>query len=127
MIFWGILSWYLNRVIPPAYGQAMPAHFPFTSSYWCPGSARAQQESDNAPQEDAGVDDIPLEPVPDNLRRQAEQGQSIEIRNLRRTFGDNIAVDGLNLSMYSGSITALLGHNGAGTLRHLKAVSSGLH
>jgi ABC-type multidrug transport system ATPase subunit len=29
-------------------------------------------------------------------------------------FGENIAVDNLDLSMYSGQIFSLLGHNGAG-------------
>lgn len=113
MIFWGILAWYLNRVIPLEYGQALPWYFPFTSSYWCPGMAKAPAHDETGEATDP-VADIPLEPVPDNLRRQAEDGKSIEIRNLRRSFGDKIAVDGLNLSMYSGSITALLGHNGAG-------------
>ena len=115
IIFWGVLSWYLNRVIPLEYGQALPWYFPFTSSYWCPGSTKAppHNEADDA---NAQATDIPLEPVPETLRRQAEEGKSIEIRNLRRSFGDKIAVDGLNLSMYSGSITALLGHNGAGKL-----------
>lgn len=106
MLFWGILSWYLNRVIKPDYGEAMPWNFPFTLSYWRPSAARAKKEED---QEQADTPDIPFEPVPDTIRRQAEEGKSIEIRNLRRSFGDNIAVDGLNLSMYNGSITALLG------------------
>lgn len=87
MIFWGVLSWYLNRVIRPGYGQAMPLYFPFTNAYWCPGTARAAHEEETL-QEDATVDDIPLEPVPETLRRQAEEGKSIEIHNLRRTFGE---------------------------------------
>eukprot|EP00977_Amphora_coffeiformis_P024093 scaffold15051_cov144-Amphora_coffeaeformis.AAC.8 len=89
----------------------MPLYFPFTSSYWCPGSAKAPVEDAS---EETSTPDIPFEPVPETVRRQAQEGKSIEIRNLRRMFGDNIAVDGLSLSMYSGSITALLGHNGAG-------------
>lgn len=114
VIFWGILSWYLNRVIPPDYGQAMPFYFPFTKSYWCPGSVNAGHMDEAT--EGGGTDDVPLEPVPEALLRQAEEGKSIEIRNLRKAFGETIAVDGLNLSMYSGSITALLGHNGAVSL-----------
>lgn len=55
---------------------------------------------------------IPIEPVSDVLRQQAKEGRSIEILNLRKVFGDKVAVDGLNLSMYNGQITALLGHNG---------------
>ena len=44
----------------------------------------------------------------------------IKIRNLRKVFqsfgglNKKVAVDGVNLDIYSGEITALLGHNGAG-------------
>ena len=55
---------------------------------------------------------IPYEEVSDALKRQADEGKSIEIHDLRKAFGDKSAVDGLNLSMYNGQITALLGHNG---------------
>ncbi len=46
---------------------------------------------------------------------------SIVIRNLRKVFQKGLqkkvaAVDGLNLKMYDGQITAFLGHNGAGML-----------
>lgn len=115
-LFWGLWTWYLNRVIKPDYGQALPFYFPFSMSYWCP-SRLMHPVSDN---NDAGsqnfqmTSDIPYEPVGDVLRRQASEGKSIEIHNLRKEFGEKAAVDGLNLSMYSGQITALLGHNGAG-------------
>lgn len=33
------------------------------------------------------------------------------------TGGSKVAVDGLDLTMYSGQITALLGHNGAGKVK----------
>jgi ATP-binding cassette, subfamily A (ABC1), member 3 len=115
-LFWGFLCWYYNRVIKPDYGQALPFYFLFTSSYWCP-SRKHTTISDDA---DAGVfystsgTDIPYEPVGEELRRQAVEGKSIEIHNLCKKFGEKTAVDGLKLSMYSGQITALLGHNGAG-------------
>lgn len=44
----------------------------------------------------------------------------IKIRNLHKVFQSfgglnrKVAVDGVNLDIYSGEITALLGHNGAG-------------
>jgi hypothetical protein len=105
-ILWGILSWYLNRVVKPDYGEAMPWHFPFTASYWCPGAAKSKHSVSD--EDDGPVTyDVPFEPVAENLQRQAAEGKSIEIRNLRRTFGDKIAVDGLNLSMYSGSVRVI--------------------
>ena len=60
----------------------------------------------------------PVEPVTENLRSQIAAGKCVDIRDLRKGFmtptGVKMAVDGLNLTMYSGQITALLGHNGAG-------------
>jgi ATP-binding cassette, subfamily A (ABC1), member 3 len=108
----GFLTWYLNRVVPPAYGQALPPWFPFTRTYWCPARNVPYDNVDD--QDDAAADevDIPLEPVSDTLKQQARDGENIEIKNLRKDFGEKVAVDGLNLSIYNGQITALLGHNG---------------
>ena len=39
---------------------------------------------------------------------------TIEIKDLRKNFGSVHAVRGINLNIYRGEITALLGHNGAG-------------
>lgn len=114
-IFWGIVVWYLNRVIRSDFGQPLPWHFPFTLSYWCPGNASAPMVT-NA--EDGPIDDsVPVEPVTDALRAQSDQGLGIEIHGLRKSFGEKTAVDGLSLAMYSGQVTALLGHNGAGKVR----------
>jgi len=110
-LFWGILGAYFTRVLKPDYGQALPFYFPFTRAYWDPSSFVPEDSPDSDAQYD---DDFPVEPVGENLRRQAKQGKSIEIRNLQKTFGDKVAVNNLSISMYSGQITALLGHNGAG-------------
>lgn len=115
----GLFTWYLNRVIRPDYGQALPLWFPFSPSYWCSGTTAAGSDAaadDDNMDEAAAEQDVPVEPVGDVLRRQAEEGRNIEIKGLRKQFGDKMAVDGLTLSMYSGEITALLGHNGTFTL-----------
>lgn len=111
---WGLVTWYLNRVIRPDYGQAWPWYFPFLSRYWVPGRVQRLRDDDN---EDASKHDesIPTEPVGDALLRQNDEGTNIRIHDLQKDFGnDKKAVDGLNLDMYNGQITALLGHNGAG-------------
>lgn len=45
-------------------------------------------------------------------------GRCVEVKNLVKRFktkaGVKTAVDGMNLTMYEGQVTALLGHNGAG-------------
>jgi len=109
-IIWGIVTWYLNRVIAPDYGQALPVWFPFTVSHWCPRRSHSHFDgtNDNPDSTISG----PIEPVGDMLARQSAEGKNIEIRNLTKQFDKNTAVDGLNLTIYSGQITALLGHNG---------------
>jgi ABC-2 type transport system ATP-binding protein len=38
----------------------------------------------------------------------------IETRGLRKSFGDHVVLDGIDLDVAEGSIFALLGSNGAG-------------
>ncbi|KAG7397743.1 hypothetical protein PHYBOEH_000282 [Phytophthora boehmeriae] len=61
-----------------------------------------------------------VEPVSAALAMQERNGTCLQIRGLRKVFPseddgeERVAVAGLDLAMYSGQITALLGHNGAG-------------
>lgn len=105
-ILWGVMTWYLNRVMKADFGQAQPLWFPFLRSYWFPTKihlARADVEG-RGEEHDAS---IPFEVV-----ERRDEGNDIEIFGLRKVFGRTIAVDGLSLTMYSGQVTALLGHNG---------------
>eukprot|EP00550_Attheya_septentrionalis_P003060 CAMPEP_0198282180 /NCGR_PEP_ID=MMETSP1449-20131203/2021_1 /TAXON_ID=420275 /ORGANISM="Attheya septentrionalis, Strain CCMP2084" /LENGTH=1933 /DNA_ID=CAMNT_0043978311 /DNA_START=256 /DNA_END=6057 /DNA_ORIENTATION=+ len=110
IFIYGVLTWYLNRVVPSDFGTPLPWYFPFQKAYWCGG------EASHAVEETAAVENdlIPIEPVSDALKEQEKDGRCVQLRNLSRTFGTKTAVDGLSLSMYSGQVTALLGHNGAG-------------
>ncbi len=44
----------------------------------------------------------------------------IEFRNVKKTFGEVTAINGLNLNIYEGEVYALLGHNGAGKTTTLR-------
>ena len=83
-------------------------YFPFTRQYWCPSYKAVDVE----PPDTSTIDNsaIPIE----SIRAFQNQGDTIDIRGLSKTFGDKTAVDSLTLSMYSNQITCLLGHNGAG-------------
>jgi len=43
-----------------------------------------------------------------------EDGVAMELLNIKKSFGNFLAVDGLHLSVEKGSLLCLLGHNGAG-------------
>jgi ATP-binding cassette subfamily A (ABC1) protein 3 len=117
IILWSVVGWYLNRVITPDFGQALPWYFPFTKSYWiCGGSGAptpaAEGETNfDETDEQANGEVLPIEGVSDALR--AQTGSNIIMRGLGKIFGDKTAVENLNLTMYNGQVTALLGHNGA--------------
>lgn len=61
---------------------------------------------------------VHIEDVPVTLRSQAQNKLCVDIQGLYKEFktgnGVKVAVDNLDLTMYQGQITALLGHNGAG-------------
>ncbi len=44
----------------------------------------------------------------------AAAGAAIEVRGLRKSFGDHVVLDGIDLSVPAGTVFALLGPNGAG-------------
>jgi ABC-2 type transport system ATP-binding protein len=50
-------------------------------------------------------------------------GAALEIRGLRKSFGTQVAVDGLDLTIPSGEFHALLGPNGAGKTTTLRIVA----
>ena len=106
-LMYGVLVFYFNRVIPSDFGQPLPWNFLFKLSYWNPKAARY---NDNIGQSEVDrVQDVPIEGVGEGLSQSIRDGRGIEIRNLRKTFGDKIAVNNLCLSMYSNQVTALLG------------------
>src|SRR5450432_2427326 len=54
--------------------------------------------------------------------RRAEAMACIEARGLRKSFGKNIALDGINLRVEEGRILGLIGPNGAGKTTALNAI-----
>ena len=114
---------------PSEYGTVKPFWFIVSPKYWgevfgCFTSRLSTLEhmdtsrSPLSPTDGRSDHHVPVEPVTENLAAQVAEGKCVDIVNLRKGFtttnGYKVAVDGLNLTMYSGQITALLGHNGAG-------------
>ncbi|OQR99789.1 ATP-binding Cassette (ABC) Superfamily [Achlya hypogyna] len=87
-----------------------PWYFPCLPSFWT-RSHEAPKLSPTA----STTEDPNLEPVDAALRQQETDGRALVVRGLRKEFGTGkVAVDSLDLTMYEGQITCLLGHNGAG-------------
>mmetsp|Transcript_30098 Transcript_30098/g.30579 ORF Transcript_30098/g.30579 Transcript_30098/m.30579 type:complete len:1840 (-) Transcript_30098:237-5756(-) len=111
-----IVGWYLANVLPSQYGTPKPWYFVFQTNYWCPSRTGHASQMENLPQDDD--ENCPVEEVTQNLSNQIAKNMCVDIRGLKKEFqtntGTKLAVDGLNLTMFSGQITALLGHNGAG-------------
>eukprot|EP01041_Mallomonas_annulata_P010963 gene10963-22907_t len=117
-----VLSWYLAHVMPSEFGTPKKWYFCFLPSYWLPNVFRNNhhngRETGLEQANTADDEDCPVEGVTENLASQKTNSKCVEIIGLRKEFQTNtglkVAVDGLNLTMYNGQITALLGHNGAG-------------
>jgi ATP-binding cassette, subfamily A (ABC1), member 3 len=131
--FWiyGFLFWYLNQVFPSEFGTPKPLYFFLLPSYWIScgkgilscfcGSSTRRRNFDYTTVRDSTREiemTSAVEPVTENLAAQVEAKTCVEIKGLYKAFqtntGTKVAVDHLSLTMYSGQITALLGHNGAG-------------
>jgi ATP-binding cassette subfamily A (ABC1) protein 3 len=111
-LLYAFLAWYIDNVFPGEFGIARPPWFFVTKRYWSDllGLRDTPHEGLLANQE--RNDDV--EPVSDDMKDRA----AVVIKRLKKTFTKGFkkfhAVDGLDMIMYDGQITAFLGHNGAG-------------
>jgi ATP-binding cassette subfamily A (ABC1) protein 3 len=132
----GVLAWYFDKVWPTEFGTHKKWYFCFMPDYWTSGfrsllsmfSPNAGYKRVNAivnklsssgsgagAGDEGGVEltSVAVEQVTENLSSQSQAKSCVEIKGLYKAFetptGKKVAVDGLNLTMYSGQITALLG------------------
>jgi ABC-type Na+ transport system ATPase subunit NatA len=125
--------------MPSEFGTHKQWYFVFQSSYWqsCLNLKETSQTiiPKKAPKDDNnGIEmsnlyekSVPMEDVPEVFKQQIAKNHCVDIQNLRKEFKTNndvkVAVDDLSLTIYSGQITALLGHNGAGKSTLLSMLS----
>lgn len=119
-----VLAWYFDKIWPSEIGTQEPFYFFLTPSYWIKCAPTfvlvalgIDTKKRHAGRSNALQDNV--EPVDESLLTQLAAGKCIDVQNLYKEFdtphgGKKVAVDGLNLTMYNGQITTLLGHNGAG-------------
>ncbi|CAK9809913.1 Cholesterol transporter ABCA5 [Anthophora plagiata] len=117
IILYGCLAYYFDSVIPTEYGTKRSAWFCFMPRFWCqrktPRVPSSNGESNSfIPGEETNRD---IEPVV----REMKGREAIRIVDLYKSYqkcrkAEIKAVNGINLTIYEGQITAILGHNGAG-------------
>jgi ATP-binding cassette subfamily A (ABC1) protein 3 len=104
---YGVLAWYLDKVLPSKYGQREAWNFLFKEEFlgrcWKSSAAVAKAQDNGHRAAASWPSDVP----------------SVEIKKLYKVFsatrkGNKVAIAGLNLEMNHNEITCLLGTNGAG-------------
>uniref|UniRef100_A0A8C9AW22 ATP binding cassette subfamily A member 3 n=1 Tax=Prolemur simus TaxID=1328070 RepID=A0A8C9AW22_PROSS len=111
-VLYGLATWYMEAVFPGQFGMPQPWYFCVLPSYWfgTPRTVVGKEEEDRDPEKVLGTEYFEAEP--ENLVA------GIKIKHLSKVFRvgnkDKAAVRDLNLNLYEGQITVLLGHNGAG-------------
>mmetsp|Transcript_38950 Transcript_38950/g.120373 ORF Transcript_38950/g.120373 Transcript_38950/m.120373 type:complete len:955 (-) Transcript_38950:399-3263(-) len=112
------IALYLDQVIPSQWGtRRHPLFCIIDPIRWCMNRGK----KDDREQRDREMHAVPDAHEGDNdsgslfePQSAREEEPSVEIRKMRKVFGDFVAVKGLDLPMYQDEVTVLLGHNGAG-------------
>lgn len=111
-LFYGLVTWYVEAVLPGQFGVPQPWYFFLTPSYWCGSSRTAlgKEEGDDDPEKALRTEFFEAEPE--------DLVAGIKIKHVSKVFRaggqSKAAVRDLTLNLYEGQITVLLGHNGAG-------------
>ncbi|CAH4032670.1 unnamed protein product [Pieris brassicae] len=102
-ILYMLVALYLEQVLPGTWGTPRPWYFLLQKSFWFPSKVEIL---------DLEVEDNEMHIVKEDDPKEHEVG--VKISNLTKVYGNNIAVNNVNLNIYDDQITVLLGHNGAG-------------
>ncbi|PSN49124.1 ATP-binding cassette sub-family A member 3 [Blattella germanica] len=108
-----LIAIYLDAVRPGKSGMPKKWNYLCQRSYWTSDYEKMPETETN---EDTG-DPENFEDEPENVPI------GINIKHLSKKFGSHEAVKDLNLRVYDGQITVLLGHNGAGKTTTMSMVT----
>ncbi|KAL3270830.1 hypothetical protein HHI36_021350 [Cryptolaemus montrouzieri] len=118
-VIYGLLAYYLDSVVPSENGIKRGPLFCFKPSFWCakkPVRSYPIANGGSVASLNTGEDgNVDVEPV----NREMKGREAIKIVDLYKSFThfrrpEIKAINGINLTIYEGQITAILGHNGAG-------------
>lgn len=116
IILYAFLAYYLDSVIPAEHGTKQNPFFCFNPSFWCKKNKPRISLNGESTVNSFNQYEPDVEPVPREMRGR----EAIKIVDLMKTFnscrggGQVAAINGINLTIYEGQITAILGKNGAG-------------
>ncbi|XP_041433405.1 ABC-type organic anion transporter ABCA8-like [Xenopus laevis] len=120
-VFYMILTLYLEKVLADKHGVKHEPLFFLKKSYW-------SKEKSSPPM--VGTDDRDESSVGDYVEKvptDMHGKEAIRIHGVKKTYSDDDknteALRGLDLNIYEGQITALLGHSGAGKTTLLNILS----
>ncbi|KAG0722166.1 ATP-binding cassette sub-family A member 3 [Chionoecetes opilio] len=101
-----LLAWYIEALWPGDFGVPQPWYFPFMRSYWLGRSVDEVKEPVAPPIQNSTFFEEDPKGIP----------AGVQVKGLTKVFSrlNKVAVNKLDLNMYNGQITVLLGHNGAG-------------
>nr|KAF6488605.1 ATP binding cassette subfamily A member 3 [Molossus molossus] len=111
-VLYGLVTWYVEAILPGQFGVPQPWYFFIMPSYWCghPRTVLGKEEEDQDPEKALRTEYFEAEPE--------SLVAGIKIKHISKVFKvgnkSKAAVRDLNLNLYEGQITVLLGHNGAG-------------
>eukprot|EP00958_Prasinococcus_capsulatus_P014562 scaffold1535_cov382-Prasinococcus_capsulatus_cf.AAC.24 len=118
IFFYFLLTWYIGQVAPWKSGAREPFHFFLLPSYWRGHINREQAHSEATSASRKGpawYDSV--EPLDRTVPI------SVHVDGLTKKFGELTAVNNLSIDLHENSITALLGHNGAGKTTMVKMLT----
>ncbi|KAK7595383.1 hypothetical protein V9T40_013208 [Parthenolecanium corni] len=115
---YALLAYYFDQVIPGDYGaKRSPLFFlEFFFKIWKQMFSSDSKSATIGRPADEEIANENIEPVSESLKEKV----GIEIVDLHKKFStwfkkkETFALNGINLKIYEGQITAILGHNGAG-------------
>ncbi|KAF6122839.1 hypothetical protein HJG60_000032 [Phyllostomus discolor] len=123
-VLYGLVTWYVEAIFPGQFGVPQPWYFFIMPSYWCVRPRRVLgKEEDDDPEKALRTEYFEAEPE--------DLVAGIKIKHISKVFRvgnkDRAAVRDLNLNLYEGQITVLLGHNGAGKTTTLSMLTEHLY
>lgn len=125
IVLYAALAFYLDAVVPSEHGVKQSPCFCLRRTYWWPRAAEsgatATVSAGGSSGGSAGGPRAPADAERDvePVSREMRGREAIRIVDLHKSFQscrrpEVRAVNGINLTIYEGQITAILGHNGAG-------------